>query len=233
MNINQIKTKTQNLNQIIRDNISDFENEIYPITDGVFNLEEYYNNKNIRIAWLMKEAYEDEREGDWSIPDLYFTDYEKFYKSLVTGKSKTTWQPAIYATYGIVNEFIEWDDIPFIRNQPSIVKSLDNIAWINIQKLPSETRERTKINNIHNSYQKNKKYLFEQIELCNPELIICGNTLPIIQKDLEIIEEGKYEGVEYCKTKNRIYINAYHPGQRSITREVYVNEIIRCAKMLL
>ena len=233
MDLNQIIKKTEKLNQEIKESISDIENEIYPIFDGVLNISTYYQNNNIRIAWLMKEAYEDEREGDRSIPDLYVNDYEKFYNSLVKGKSKTTWQPAIYVAYGILNNFALWDDIPFIRNRPEIVKSLDNVAWINIQKLPSETREKSISDNLKSSFKKNKKILFKQVELCNPTIIICANTLSIIREDLEIIDEGRFEGVEFIKTKDRVFINAYHPGQRGISREKYVNEIIKCAKMLL
>ncbi len=228
-----MKQLINDLNLEIRERISDFENEIFPIFDGVLNASKYFNRDAIRIAWLMKEAYDDEREGGWSIPELYMNDYGKFYNSLVKGDSKTTWQPAIYVSYGIINGFAEWDDIPFIRNSPEIVKSLDNVAWINIQKLPSETREKTYKVNIINSYKKNKEILFKQLELCKPDIIICANTLSIILNDLEIIETGKYGGVDYVKTKNQIFINAKHPGQRGISREKYVNEIVGCAKILL
>ncbi len=66
--------------------------------------------------------------------------------SLIFGK---TWQPIVYSSYGILNDFVLWDDIPTINNEHSIVKALDYIAWVNINKLPSVTETITIIGNIH------------------------------------------------------------------------------------
>ena len=214
----------------------DIENDIKPIEDGALKPETYFQKDKLRIMWLMKEAYEsDEREGGWSLPGLYSTKYDRFYSDLVNGRSGKTWQPVIYASYGILNEFSDWDEIPFIKNDPSIVKALDNVAWVNIQKLPSETGSRTNMNNISVSYAKNKKVLWDQIDFLNPRIVLCGKTFHIIKSDLNILEKGSFEGfesVEYYLTAERVYLNANHPAQFNISREKYVNDIVYCIEKL-
>lgn len=231
MNLTEFKTKIVDLNVEIREGYGDQENDVYPIYDGAFNPEEYFNYEGLKLMWLMKEAYEEgAREGDWSYPDLYLKDYERFYRDLIRGKSNSTWQPIVYASYGILNDFIEFTDISNIEDDPNIVKVLDKVSLANIQKLPSETGSRTNNVNIYEAYQKHKTLLLRQIELLNPDVVICANVFSVIKGDLQIISEGKYKTVEYYITDKRLYINAYHPAQTTILRNEYVNDIVSCVR---
>lgn len=229
MNLTEFKRQINDLNVEIKGAYADHENEVNPIFDGAFNCKEYYNSKSPKIMWLIKEAYEEgEREGGWSYPDFYTNDYERFYRDLIRGKSNSTWQPIVYASYAIHNNFYSWEDLPDIDDDPAIVKILDKIAVVNIQKLPSETGSRTEMPNIFAAYEKHKAIINKQIELLNPDVIICGNIFSVIKNDLKILEEGKFNSVEYHLTAKRLFINAYHPAQKTISREDYVNDIIRC-----
>lgn len=219
------------LNDEIRKAYSDNEEEIFPIYDGALNPEEYFMNPSYKILWLMKEPYDGgEREGEWSLPDFFIDDYDRFYNDLIKGSSGRTWQPAVYASYGILNNFTNWDEMSYIRDEPSMVKVLGKIAWVNIQKLPSETGKKTDIKNVHDAYKKHKVILNKQIELLNPDIIICGNTFSVIREDLGNPVTTKFDMVEYFFNNGKLFINAYHPAQFQISRERYVNNIIQCAK---
>ena len=130
INSKVFQEQIQALNNEFRIACSDFEEEIYPVYDGALNPETYFANQSHKILWLMKEAYEEgEREGDWSLPELYCNKYDLFYRNLIKGKSSRTWQPVVYASFGILNNFSLWNDMPYIKNDPDIVKVLDKVAW--------------------------------------------------------------------------------------------------------
>ncbi|MEO5775742.1 MAG: hypothetical protein ABIQ27_02490 [Flavobacterium sp.] len=208
----------------------DQENEVGPIYDGALDSAKYFDNTRLKILWLMKEPYDDEREGYWSLPELFTTKYDTFFSDLIKGTSGRTWQPVVYISYGILNEFKNWDEIPFISNDPSIVKSLEKVAWVNIQKLPSETGKSTNMKNIYSAYNNHKQLIQNQIEILNPDVIICGNTFKVLKDYFGAPKEVTYDMIEYYEIGKRLVINAYHPAQLQITRERYVNNIVECVK---
>lgn len=232
MSLAEFKERIQDLNTRIKEQVTLFDEEVYPIYDGALHETEYFYNNPIKILWLMKEPYEKEdREGSWSLSELYEYDYNKFYKELIIGKHRATWQPVVYVSYGILNDFVLWDDIPFIRNKPEIAKELSKVAWVNIQKLPSITAQKTEIGNIYEGYRNHSNLINEQIELLNPNVIICGNTFQVIKEDWGLSNIQKYNSVEFAFHNNCIVVNTYHPAQRTIKREQYVNDIINCIKI--
>jgi len=234
MTLKEFEKKLNDLNDEIRDNISDNENEIFPIFDGPLSVKEYFNAP-IKIMWLMKEAYDDEGNGDWSFTDFYTNDYQRFYTDLVRGKSNKTWQPVVYTTYGILkecnNEYIEYDHIPFIWNKPEIVKCLSNIAWVNIQKLPSKNGTNTDMNHIKEAFDLYFPIINKQIELLNPDIIICGGlfrTPGFLEKIFGYSIKEKLDSkswVEYSVINDKLVISAYHPSY-VCDKEKYINEII-------
>lgn len=231
MNLSHIQYSIDDINSKIRDRYSDHENEVFPILDGAFDPAEYYSNQSYKIMWLMKEPYEkDERYGDWSLPDFFKTNFAGFYNNLVKGIPGRTWQPVVYTSYGLLNQFKKWDEMSFIRDKPDMVKILGKISWVNIQKLPSETGCQTHYDNIKKAYTRNKDILNEQIDLLDPDIIICGNTFSIIKEDWGRPKEEKFDMLEYCNIGKRLIINAYHPAQFNIKRERYVNNIIETVK---
>ncbi len=235
MEFELFKREMEDLNEEIMHSCCDTMNEVYPISDGPMDIAEYYNTPQLKIVWLMKEPYETgEREGGWSIPGLYSDNYPRFFTDLINGASGRTWQPVVYATYGILNDFALWDEIPFIRNDPAIVKVLSKVAWVNIQKLPSEIGTSTNIGHIHEAYNKHKTILKRQINLLDPDLVICGNTFSVIADDLGNPKPiFLNDNLECYSLGKRLYINVYHPAQRRITREKYVNDIVSCVKKVI
>lgn len=228
MSTTELQEKCQDLEKQILEKVIDETGYSQPILDGIVNLRHYLMAK-YRILWILKEPYDDVEDdgkpcgGGWSLcRDFLNTD--SFIKRI--NKSAKTWHPVIYTTYGILHNFLHWEDVDFIRNNPSMVDIIKSIAVINVKKLPGLTRTYGQIN-IKQAYESHKDILLKQIEVYNPDIIIGGSTLHFFYDDLGIKNKMiKKESLSICETKSRLYIAAYHPAQIGKTWEKYMDEIV-------
>ena len=108
-----------------------------------------------------------------------------------------------------------------------MIDELNRIAFINIKKVPGGAVANG--NTLNSFYAKDKDLILQQIQLANPDVIICGSTFEYIKEDLnqlqtlgEKVEEGL---VHYYSTKSRIVIDAYHPNAK-VKDEDYADSII-------
>lgn len=131
---------------------------------------------------------------------------------------------------GILNKFLEYDDMDRIRNKPSMTEIVRNIAVVNVKKLPGFTR--TNFGPIAAAYNKHKRLLHKQIDSYNANIIIGGSTLNLSYNELGIkkSDEKKFGCVKYVELNSKLFISAYHPAQTTVTRERYVNDIINLVK---
>lgn len=231
MELKAVKIEDQKIkSQIVKLATEDKE----PIGDGIINYEQYLKS-NLKILWLLKEPYDTENDGKggWSMADLLGEAdvYEKFFNQKKT-RSKKTWYPIIYTSFGILNNYKCYDDIEFIDKDPTMVSVLKQIAFININKLASTST--TNMNKLRKLFQRNSEILKRQIDLYNPDIIIGCKTLDIY---FNLLELGNAElqksqaGTKYYVKNNKLYIDAYHPGQIGITRykdanENYIDDLI-------
>ena len=189
--------------------------------DGIIDFESYLNSK-IKIMWILKEPNSTEEGLDWreEIRELKTETGIKF------GWEKT-FLPIIYSTYGILNNK-NWNEIPDVSRDPEIVDVLKSIAFVNVKKIAGESVAHYKeLVDFHN---KHGKILLKQIEVYNPDVIICGSTFDIIGTDIiddnfELIQEFK---LDVHRSKKRIILDAYHPNNRvrGLTKEKYCDTII-------
>jgi hypothetical protein len=134
------------------------------ISDGIVNIEEYFNSK-IKILWVLKEAYDSdgksngEIQGNWSLTEIMG---KPNFLDLV-GRSRKTWEPIVYASWGILNDFAKYDDMDYIRDKPEMVSILRKIAFINIQKIAAESTSKNSL--IEKSYNQHRNILLKQIEI--------------------------------------------------------------------
>ena len=193
-----------------------------PTYDGITNIP-FYCAAPIKIMWILKEVNDDggynQRESFNS--EIKIDNRSGWYRTL---------DPIIYASYGILNNCMLMDDIPKIVNEPMLIDVLKQIAYINIKKIPGGAG--SDMLEINSAFQRDKNIIMRQIAMANPDIIIGGNTLPLIYHELKIREEDivKTASGWYYATKERLYISAYHPNQRSIKHEDYCNGIIQAAK---
>lgn len=223
ISIEEFKKEISALNSEIRKHFKQFEKPNQQLmNDGIVNVSEYYNSP-IKIMWILKEPYdkEDNDGGGWSMSEALNKG------KLGNGKDASTWQPIIYSTYGILNNYVKYEKMPKITDMKNMNLILRNIAFVNVQKLPAKTR--TSDAALKNAYQKNKEILLEQIATYRPDIIIGGKTLHLFKDDLKITKENELKFGHFSKDKT-LFINTFHPAQTKITKSEYVNKIIERAE---
>jgi hypothetical protein len=211
----------------------DVNDKCEPIIDGIVDVEKYLNSK-FQILWILKEPYDDEEDGlasggGWHFANDFLAP-AGFYKRM--GRSRTTWQPIIYVTHGLLNDFMNFDDMDYIRDNQSMTEIVRQIAVINVKKLPGFTRTND-FGPIWTAYDKHNELLHKQIDTYNPNIIIGGSTLHLFYKQLDLKKEDEktFGCVEYYEKDTKIFIAAYHPAQTTVTRDRYVNDIINLVKL--
>lgn len=228
----ELTFKSEELDKFIKSTIVSSEEETFPIFDGIIEPEKYLKAK-FKILWILKQPYAefDEEDGtpyggDWDLKGLL-----KSRTSIHDFKSgKPTFKPMIYSSWGILNNFCLFGDMDNVEDDPSMLNALKSVAYINVQKLPGYKHTHPSICN--NAYKTYKEILLKQIELINPEIIIGGGTLHHFVSDLHLsdVSANKQGNTKYFIKDNKIYIQAYHPSQRTVSSEQYCNEIILAVK---
>ena len=219
-NLKLMITKCANDNNLITEDIK-------PIYDGIYSAELYLESP-LKIMWILKEAYDDVDNknnpvgGDWSITENIFDEPDK---NIINNR---TLEMVAYISYGILNNIL-WNKMDYIADTPEIAKSVQQIAYININKMPAYTT--TDDSKLNGHYHIWKDVLLKQIEVYNPDVMIFGNTYCYFENDLT----GRYKTLSkahkinvYEYNDNQLIIDAYHPGNRiSDYKEVYVNTIVK------
>jgi hypothetical protein len=225
--------KCKDIEKLIWENYIDENGLCEPIVDGIVNIDKYLQSK-IKILWILKEPYDGVENGLPSGGGWHFCNdflaVDNFYKRV--GRSRSTWHPIIYVCYGILNSFLQYESMDWIRDDPSMAEVIRQIAVINVKKLPGFTR--TYDNGvIWNAYSKYKDILIKQIDTYNPDIIIGGSTLQLFFNDLNIEQDElrKNSSVYYAMNNLKLFIHAYHPAQTKVTRDIYINDIINTVKV--
>lgn len=230
--VSQINT----LNTEFHARLDDEVNNRYVITDGALNPPKYFEmlcqEEKPRMMWLMKEAYDGDNgtDGYWDYYENFFKDNPCYYDNLVIGDSKPTWQPVVYIVYSVLNEFLLFDNMDWIRDDPSMADTLNLISWVNIQKLPALGGTTSDSYRIYEAYEKCKDLINRQIELLKPHFIFCGGTFNQIKQDFKDIKLNTLGCVDYFQYNGIVYLHAYHPANRSVTRQRYCDDIINVCK---
>ena len=192
---------------------------LLPIVDGIINIEKYVEAK-YKILWILKEPHDEwvivkatgqERNGGW---DLVNDVYDKLTMDEIEKKQLLVARRVMGVAYKL---------LPGSENALEAFKS---IAYINIKKIPGSVFSFQK--EIERAYNDHKGLLKEQIEIYNPDIIICGNTLPYLSMDnyFEKINRktfGTNPKGRYCyyALKDRLYINTYHPAYKPSNKEFW------------
>ncbi len=232
MNIEKISERLNSINLEIKEKLSDFKNNIYPIYDGAIALETYLRSP-VKIMWILKEAYDFNGTGGWNYTEKL--GIQNIFEEFLEGEPhRATWDPIVYVSYGILNEFQEWREMDYIRVNTEMCQILHNIAIINTQKLPAKNDTVSYTNEISDAYKRNEDILRIQIETLNPDIIIGGNTLYLYKEMFGLDDENRIHSnsgsMSYFVTNERLFFDAYHPAQRLIKRKDYVDDIILAAK---
>lgn len=229
MNLTTFAKDIKNQNKLICRQVSDPKNNRYSIEDGAICPELYLKSK-IKIAWVLKESYQNDNEiSDYK----YLTNVlnrDTVYDDFFSNQSRPTWYPILRASYSILNKFIEYKNIPEISDISLIIRK---IAIINTQKLPALNTYKSYDRVIQAAFDENEEILKKQIRLLNPNVLIFGNTFKYYKSLLGINQKerkSKDGTTEYYIRDNKLYVDSYHPAQRKFKKEDYVNNIILAAR---
>lgn len=234
--IKDLQDKVDEINKLVNEKIVSFSPDTYPIRDGIIDIEKYFKAK-YKILWILKEPYDefdDEGKpygGGWGLDDAIKPKQTFFeFKS-----GKPTFEPMIYTSWGILNDFCLWNDMDYVKNNSSMLNALKSVAYINVKKLPGYTKSNNQV--IEKAYHQYKEILLKQIEYYNPDIIIGGSTLYYFFQDIGILRENLIHNgsVRFIIKNDKIFIDAYHPAQRTgttgVTQEKYCNDIIDSVKI--
>jgi hypothetical protein len=122
--------------------------------------------------------------------------------------------------------------MPYIKSAPEMALVIQQISLVNTLKLPAPMLTKTSHEQLISEFSKYKDINIKQIEMLNPDVIIAGNVLYLYKEELGLDEQDRsIKGSTHFFSKDgRLYIDAYHPAQRTIKRQVYVDEIISIVK---
>lgn len=173
------------------------------IRDGVVDVNEYFACR-FKILMLLKEP---NGGADYDLRE-YFKG-EPLYK---TATNTVRW------TEGLLNieSDIPWEslaDIDMERRR----KMLRKIAWVNIKKISGGATAIDK--EIKAAAVKNSSCLRQQLNLCQPDIVICGGTSPYYIDYLANNENLKWQtaksDIRFLLDGQRIVIDFYHPQVRN------------------
>jgi len=201
--IEELEEKQEKIKRKIYE-IADENYDTSPIADGIVNVQ-LYNESKMKILWLLKETYGD--SGDYSIGQKFAN--QNFEKEL---KSSRMMKNIVHISYSLLNNFITWDDLLDVRRHPDIAKVLNQIAYINISKIPGESKSDARF--LNTAYSLWRDVLLDQIEICRPNIAIFGGTYEYYKSDLSIPadEFKRMDYGKYALYNNTLYFDVYHPA---------------------
>ena len=195
------------------------------IEDGIICPEKFgkHPKSKHRILWILKEA-NDLTGGGWSLTD-FLAKREDPEGLFSYNRWRATFGLVIKVSYGLLNGFVGFDEIEKIDLKKAS-EILDYIAFINIKKVPGGSL--AYLPEIAEGI--NPQVILKQINDIKPDIVIGGNTLWILAKNNLFLESEELSEESWGLFKNKIlWVNAYHPGIRTITHKKYYSEIIKLA----
>jgi len=199
------------------------------VIDGIICPKRFgkHPKSNHRILWILKEA-NDPDGGGWSLTDFLATRVDKSKGIFHYTRWAATFGLVIKVSYGLLNRYLDYDKIEEDIKKASEI--LDFIAVINLKKVPGGGRAYSSRIVREMDLQRIKDQIIE----IDPDIIIGGNTLWILAKNNLFLEKSDLRKDSWGLLKNNIlWVDAFHPNNKTVTHKVYYSEIIKLAKRCL
>lgn len=218
---------------MITEQYVDHHGKCNPIPDGIADVDQYLRSP-LKILWILKEPYDGcqggvATGGGWKYSELLTRRYCDL------SSDRNTWSPIAYVTYGLLHPGMSYEQMPDIKDDPSLMKCLKEAAYINVGKLPAFKRSNE--SSIAKHYQVYRSLLHLQIKTYNPDVVIGGNTLRHFKEDLSLVylPALKTQNLEAAVQGHQVFIDAYHPAntKKGLTKSIYVNGILTAVRKAL
>ena len=169
------------------------------ILDGAVCPEVWWSQKTPRVCFFLKEAYTEEASG-----------YDLTAGLHENGPWKM-WKKAAVWTQAIHNAFSQPAAYNPNRIREREGELIDSIAIVNVKK--SEGSNTSSYNDLEKYVLEDKGKLKQQLELLQPQVILCGNTIGLLKIVLggELNNENTWAD-KIAFWKDALVIDYYHPA---------------------
>jgi hypothetical protein len=173
--------------------------------------EDSYSASAPKVLFLLKEV--NSKNLDWNVPG-------HVQRQISTGKIRLTWKRMGMWSYAIHNNFPEYESL--VKDKEAIKVGLKSIAITNVKK--SRGQNVSKYYEIRKHAWMDKDLWQTELQIMDPDIVICGGTYSIITKILGL------ERHFICRTNNSkrsfyystwtlnnhqvLIFNFYHPAVR-------------------
>lgn len=178
--------------------------------------EETYANIYPKIVFILREPHSD--EIGWSLQKGLKRNVEKGLKGISLEKNYMyTWRQAGVWAYSIVYGF---DSYSVLKKDIYVAKGLRAIGMTNLKKTGGKAS--SNLNEISYYATKEKELWQKELEIMNPDLVICGSTYQDVQRNLGLDKlllfkiDGKtyFYSVGTIGLKQYIILDFWHPALR-------------------
>ena len=169
------------------------------IRDGAVCPQSWWSQAAPRVCFFLKEAYTEEASGYDLADGLHKNGPWRMWKKAAI------WTQAIQDAFSGAVLY----DPNHIREQERAL--IDSIAIVNVKK--SNGTNTSSYNDLEKYAMEDKPALKQQLELLQPQVILCGNTLGLLKLvlDGELKNENTWAD-KIAFWKNTLVIDYYHPA---------------------
>ncbi|MDU4624218.1 MAG: hypothetical protein E6X35_07095 [Enterococcus gallinarum] len=194
------------------DKILSSSTEINIWRDGVISEKHYFSEDNtIKILFILRETVDLYNREDILLNYLRDGGYYRGTAPMITRLTQLIYK---------------WNDdqqinLSLINGQKhNRIAYLNKIAWVNLKKSPNTKSIYTDWNNFEQIAIDNAELIRKQIELCSPDIIVCGGnygilTNYVLEDDFKNNEVIVQNGFNYSILHDIPIIDCYHPSHRN------------------
>jgi len=171
--------------------------------DGVFN-ESKFKSSKVKILFLLKEINGNENDS-WDLREI-----------VKDNTRSATWINAGKIHYILNNNYPHYNNILNL-NEQEITQSINSIASINLSKKAGKGK--ANYSRIYKEATDKFRLWKTQIDIINPDIVICGGTFDIVQELFEknkIIDKKEIKetsnGMNYFYHNKMPFIDFVHPA---------------------
>lgn len=183
--------------------------------DGIVDFYSY-NKASLKITFILKETNEKEDDRGY--------DLTEFLRDGAVGGC--IWNNVSRFSAGII--FKEDFDMVEDLNKYYRKKYLAPISVINLKKTPGRA---TSIDSEIDKFAKeDREYIKKQVEICKPDLIICGGTGDTFIKNILNLDTNSWTYVSdylsYLTYNDTIIVETFHPACRKSKKDLFENIVL-------
>lgn len=192
----------------------------YFSSDGIVDFYSY-NNASLNITFILKETNEKEDGG---------YDLTEFLRDGAVGGC--IWNNVSRFSAGII--FKEDFDMVEDLDKYDRKKYLAPISVINLKKTPGKAKSNN--SEIDKFAKEDREYIKNQVEIYNPDLIICGGTGDIFIKNILNLDTSSWTYVSdylsYLIYNDTIIVKTFHPACRKRKKDLFENIVLPIREIL-